>query len=98
MFEKNPKTSKRGGKNKTDLTYERIFGQNNVIRKEKSEYVKIWKQLTKEYQNTKPAYRRLKKQNITQKDDIIQNYITQDKLLCLQCYNWTDSLARVMHP
>ena len=56
-----PKTSKRGGKNKTDLTYERIFGQNNVIRKERSEYVKIWKQLTKEYQNTKPAYRRRKK-------------------------------------
>ena len=36
-----PKTSKRGGKNKTDLTYERIFGQNNVIRRERSEYVKI---------------------------------------------------------
>ncbi len=53
-----PKTSKRGGENKTDLTYERIFGQNNVIRKERSEYVKIWKQLTKEYQNTKPGYRR----------------------------------------
>lgn len=56
-----PKTSKRGGKNKTDITYERIFGQNNVIRKEKSEYVKIWNQLTEEYQNTKPAYRRRRK-------------------------------------
>ncbi len=44
---KPPKTSKRGGKNKTNITYERIFGQNNVIKKEKSEYVKIWKQLTK---------------------------------------------------
>ncbi len=44
------------------MTYERIFGQSNVIKKKKSEYVKIWKQLTEEYQNTKPAYKRLKKQ------------------------------------
>ena len=58
---KTPETSKRGGKNKTDRTYERSFGQNNVIKQEKSEYVKIWKQLTEEYQNTKPAHKRLKK-------------------------------------
>ena len=53
MFDKTPKTSKRGGKNKTDLTYERIFGQNNVITKEKSEYVKIWKQLMDEHKKKK---------------------------------------------
>ncbi len=28
---------------------------------------------------------------MTQKDNIIQNYITQNKLLCLQHNNWKDS-------
>jgi hypothetical protein len=56
---KTPKTCNRGGwKNKTDRHYKRIFGQNNVIKREKSEYVEIWKQLTKEYQKEIPAYRR----------------------------------------
>ena len=59
---KNPKTSNRGGwKNKTDRCYKMIFGQNNVIKREKSECVEIWKQLTKEYQKEIPAYRRRKR-------------------------------------
>ena len=42
------KKRKERGKNKNDPTYERMLALN-ISKKEKSEYVKIWKKLMREF-------------------------------------------------
>ena len=46
------KKRKKGGNKKSDATYQRMLALN-VSKKEKREYVKIWKKLMEEFKNKK---------------------------------------------